>query len=100
VLNLKDVTVLIEIEGNGVKNEELEGLAMIKEWVPLAPGNVEHNYSCYDHGLMQVEDDAGGPTVNTSRCVVDRADFLRAKATGVVYDGATAILWRETDQCD
>ena len=37
MLNLKDVAVLIEIEGKGVKNEEIEGFAMIKEWVPLAP---------------------------------------------------------------
>ncbi len=40
-------------------------ILMIKEWVPLSPGNVEHKYYCYDRGLMQVEENAGGKTVYT-----------------------------------
>ena len=65
VLNFKDVEVLVEIEAGPVLDEELEGCAMIKEWVPLEPGNVEHKYYCYGYGLMQVEGNAGGPTVWT-----------------------------------
>lgn len=65
VLNFKDVEVFVEIEAGPVLDEELEGCAMIKEWVPLEPGEVEHKYYCYGYGLMQVEGNAGGPTVLT-----------------------------------
>jgi hypothetical protein len=65
VLNFKDVDVTVEIAFNPVLDEELEGCAVIKEWVPLEPGNVEHKYYCYGYGLMQVEGNAGGPTVWT-----------------------------------
>lgn len=41
---------------------ELDGCVMIKEWVPLEGGNVEHKYYCYGYGLIQVEGNAGGKT--------------------------------------
>jgi len=65
VLSFKNVDVFVEVEGNGVLDEELEGCAVIKEWVPLDPGNVEHKYYCYGYGLMQVASNSGGPTVWT-----------------------------------
>jgi hypothetical protein len=40
----------------------LNGCVVIKEWVPLSPGSVEHKYFCRDHGLVQVEGVSGGKT--------------------------------------
>lgn len=40
-----------------------EGCVVIKEWVPLDPGNVEHKYYCQGHGLLLVAGLAGGKTV-------------------------------------
>ena len=44
---------------------EVDGCAVIKEWVPLEPGNVEHKYYCDGLGLVLVEGNAGGKTVWT-----------------------------------
>ena len=38
------------------------GCVVIKEWVPLEPGSIEHKYFCRDIGLVQVEGNAGGKT--------------------------------------
>lgn len=57
VLNFKDI--------DGTLFGEQEDCVMIKEWVPLSPGDVEHKYYCYGRGLMQVEGNAGGKTVCT-----------------------------------
>lgn len=57
VLNFKDV--------ESVWFGPAEGCAVIKEWVPLEPGNVEHKYYCYGQGLVLVEGNAGGKTVWT-----------------------------------
>lgn len=65
VLNFKNVEAFVEIGAGPVLDEELEGCAVIKEWAPLEPGSVEHKYYCYGYGLMQVEENAGGPTVWT-----------------------------------
>jgi hypothetical protein len=40
----------------------LDDCVVIKEWVPLSPGSVEHKYFCYGHGLVQVEGVSGGKT--------------------------------------
>ncbi|HLF31297.1 MAG TPA: hypothetical protein VI566_09780 [Xanthomonadales bacterium] len=40
----------------------LNDCVVIKEWVPLSPGSIEHKYFCKDHGLVQVEGAAGGKT--------------------------------------
>jgi hypothetical protein len=40
----------------------LDDCVVIKEWVPLSPGSVEHKYFCKDHGLVQVEGISGGKT--------------------------------------
>ncbi|MFT5138779.1 MAG: hypothetical protein ACI9H8_000716 [Lysobacterales bacterium] len=42
---------------------DVDDCVVIKEWVPLDPGNVEHKYYCYDKGLVLVEGNAGGKTV-------------------------------------
>ena len=57
VLNFKTIDTVTE--------GEQEGCVVIKEWVPLDPGNVEHKYYCYGHGLLLVEGNAGGKTVYT-----------------------------------
>jgi hypothetical protein len=36
---------------------------IIKEWVPLDPGNVEHKYYCEGYGLVLIAGIAGGTTV-------------------------------------
>lgn len=57
VLNFKSIeTFLFGEQGN---------CAVIKEWVPLEPGNVEHKYYCDGYGLVLVEGNAGGKTVWT-----------------------------------
>jgi hypothetical protein len=40
-----------------------EGCAMIKEYSPLSPGEIEHKYYCEDLGLVVVEENSGGKTV-------------------------------------
>jgi len=42
---------------------ELDHCAVIKEWVPLDPGNVEHKFYCEGYGLVLVAGLSGGPTV-------------------------------------
>ena len=41
---------------------EQEGCLVVKEWVPLSPGNVEHKYYCHGFGLVLVQGNAGGKT--------------------------------------
>ncbi|NNE06040.1 MAG: hypothetical protein HKO64_04705 [Xanthomonadales bacterium] len=57
VLNFKDVETALF--------GDQQGCLVTKEWVPLEPGNVEHKYYCYGHGLVLVEGNAGGKTVWT-----------------------------------
>ncbi len=40
----------------------LPGCAVIKEWVPLEPGSIEHKYFCEGYGLVLVQGNAGGKT--------------------------------------
>jgi len=62
VLNFKPVDSLFG---------DFEGCLVMKEWVPLEPGNVEHKYYCEDLGLVLVEGNAGGPTVYEELIFVD-----------------------------
>lgn len=55
VLNFKKVDTVLY--------GKLKGCLMIKEWVPLDPGSIEHKYYCEDKGLVLVEENAGGKTV-------------------------------------
>jgi hypothetical protein len=41
---------------------QLDNCVVIKEWVPLSPGSVEHKYFCYGRGLVQVAGVSGGKT--------------------------------------
>jgi hypothetical protein len=54
ILNFK--TVESELLGT------LKDCVVVKEWVPLSPGSVEHKYFCWGHGLVQVQGVAGGKT--------------------------------------
>lgn len=57
ILNFKDIETVL--------NGEQEDCLVVKEWVPLSPGNVEHKYYCYGLGLQLVQGNAGGKTVWT-----------------------------------
>ena len=50
---------------------KLEGCLMIKEWVPLDPGAIEHKYYCKNIGLVTVEENAGGKTLWVDLVSVD-----------------------------
>ena len=41
----------------------LDDCVITKEWAPLDPGSVEHKTFCRGHGLVLVEENAGGKTV-------------------------------------
>lgn len=58
VLNFKDVETFLD-------EEVQEGCVVIKEWVPLEGGQVEHKYFCSGKGLVLVEGVAGGKTLWT-----------------------------------
>ncbi len=58
VLNFKDVETFLD-------EEVQEGCVVIKEWVPLEPGEVEHKYFCSGKGLVLVAGVAGGKTLFT-----------------------------------
>jgi len=41
---------------------DLDGCLVVKEWVPLSPGNVEHKFYCEGYGLVLVQGNSGGKT--------------------------------------